>query len=60
MVEKPLDEDYAKGFQELHQREFGFWLTNRAILVDNIRVRSVGKSQTIHAIEIAKKTHEDE
>jgi 5-oxoprolinase (ATP-hydrolysing) len=54
MVEKPIDGDYAEMFRQSHQREFGFWLTKRRVLVDNIRVRSVGKSKTINAIKIAK------
>jgi 5-oxoprolinase (ATP-hydrolysing) len=52
MVEKPLDGDYAEMFRQSHQREFGFWLTKRRVLVDNVRVRSVGKSKTINAQRI--------
>jgi len=48
MVERPEDSDYAEQFRLSHQREFGFWLTKRRVLIDNIRVRSVGKSRTIH------------
>jgi 5-oxoprolinase (ATP-hydrolysing) len=44
MVETPADGDYAEAFRAAHQREFGFWLTKRRILVDNARARSVGKS----------------
>jgi 5-oxoprolinase (ATP-hydrolysing) len=54
MVERPADGDYAEMFRLSHQREFGFWLTKRRVLVDNIRVRSVGKSKTINAIQIPK------
>jgi len=31
----------------MHQREFGFMLQKRRILVDNIRVRSLAKSQIL-------------
>ena len=54
MVERPLDADYAEQFRLSHQREFGFWLTKRRVLVDNVRVRSVGKSKTINALQIGK------
>jgi len=54
MVEKPADGDYAEMFRQSHQREFGFWLTKRRVIVDNIRVRSVGKSKTINALQIEK------
>ena len=54
MVERPADGEYAEMFRLSHQREFGFWLTKRRVLVDNIRVRSVGKSKTINAIQIPK------
>lgn len=42
MVEKC--EDYSEAFRQSHQREFGFWLTKRRVLIDNIRVRSIAKS----------------
>ena len=35
-------DDYLQIFQILHEREFGFKLQNRKILVDNVRVRSNG------------------
>lgn len=54
MVETPADGDYAEAFRLAHQREFGFWLTQRRILVDNARARSIGRSQTITPIQIAK------
>lgn len=56
MVEKPSDggEDYNELFRLSHQREFGFWLTKRRVIVDNIRVRSIGKNQTVHALPIEK------
>ena len=44
MIETPQDGDYEKTFFEEHKREFGFNLSERSILVDDIRVRAVGKS----------------
>ena len=34
-------------FKLLHEQEFGFNFTARQILIDNIRVRSIGFTQTI-------------
>lgn len=42
------DEDlsqYIKGFEESHKREFGFNLEKRKIIIDNVRVRSVGNAK---------------
>lgn len=44
MVEKPEDGNYEQRFFEEHKREFGFNLSGRDILVDDIRVRAIGKS----------------
>ena len=35
---------YAQGFEESHKREFGFNLEKREIIIDNVRVRSVGNA----------------
>jgi len=43
MIERPDDDDFARLFQQEYQREFGFELTQRDILVDDLRVRSMGK-----------------
>ena len=44
MIEKPGDGDYEKKFFDVHKREFGFNLSQRDVLVDDIRVRAVGMS----------------
>lgn len=54
MVERALAGDYAESFRESHQREFGFWLTKRRVLVDNVRVRSVGTTRSVHALPVAR------
>lgn len=43
MIEVPEDGDVERSFVEEHRREFGFNL-ERDILVDDLRVRAVGKS----------------
>ena len=50
MVKQEADwsvEFFERGFKELHEQEFGFNFPSRSILIDNIRVRSVGNSETI-------------
>lgn len=58
MVEKPACSDvlagYADSFKILHQQEFGFNFEEREILIDIVRVRSVGKNQTIFATKIER------
>jgi 5-oxoprolinase (ATP-hydrolysing) len=39
-------EDYQRVFCENYKREYGFELTGRSILVDDVRVRATGKSGT--------------
>lgn len=54
MVEKPEDGDFARAFKTLYQREFGFELKGRDILVDDLRVRSIGKASRVKAFSLAK------
>ena len=63
MVEQPSKDDtegksvetaYAEAFYKQHQLMFGFNFDARAIIIDNVRVRSAGHKQTIHADEIEK------
>ncbi|EIW72692.1 hypothetical protein TREMEDRAFT_67004 [Tremella mesenterica DSM 1558] len=44
MIERPADGNYEQKFYSEHKREFGFNLSGRDVLVDDIRVRAVGKS----------------
>lgn len=44
MVQRPEDGNYEQTFFDQHKREFGFNLQNRDIMVDDIRVRAIGKS----------------
>ena len=41
---KTDDSDFGKAFVKQHEQEFGFTLPDRDIIVDDIRVRGVGKS----------------
>ena len=41
----PNDLLYGRVFVERYKKEFGFLLQNRAIVVDDVRVRAVGKSR---------------
>ena len=36
-------EGFLENFYKNHKREFGFILEDRSILIDNIRVQSIGK-----------------
>jgi 5-oxoprolinase (ATP-hydrolysing) len=47
--------DFKQEFIAAHQREFGFAISGRDILVDDLRVRVVGKAQGIRKIRVAKK-----
>lgn len=46
MIPRPEDGDYASAFVREHQREFSFTFPDRPILVEDIRVRGVGKSSS--------------
>ncbi len=52
MVECPEDDDFAGLFQRLYRREFGFELSGRDILVDDLRVRSIGKASTLRSFSL--------
>ncbi len=41
------DYNFKESFYDLHQREFGFTLKDRDIIVDDIRIRAIGKSPHI-------------
>jgi 5-oxoprolinase (ATP-hydrolysing) len=43
MTPCPQDGDYAAAFERAYKREFGFTLEQRAILVDDVRVRASGR-----------------
>ncbi|KAI8808820.1 Hydantoinase B/oxoprolinase-domain-containing protein [Cladochytrium replicatum] len=53
MIAEPADQswDFIKPFVAQYQQEFGFTLQDRDVVVDDIRVRGVGKSSTSIAAE---------
>ena len=44
MIEEPKDGRFAESFARAYTREFGFILENREILIDDLRVRSIGRA----------------
>jgi 5-oxoprolinase (ATP-hydrolysing) len=52
MIEKPADEDFVQAFKVLYHREFGFELRGRDILVDDLRVRSIGRASKLKSFPI--------
>ncbi len=44
MITEPEDGDYGAAFRATYEREFGFTLQDRAILIDDLRVRSAGQA----------------
>jgi 5-oxoprolinase (ATP-hydrolysing) len=53
MIPRPEGNDYARAFRQAYLREFGFDLTGRDILIDDIRVRARGTSARLKRIPIA-------
>lgn len=47
-----IEADFLKTFVDRYQMEFGFVLTNRDVIVDDIRVRGVAKSFPTQEIPI--------
>lgn len=52
MVLKPEDEDFKTCFKEIYWREFGFDLENRDIIIDDIRVRVIAKSDELMKVAL--------
>jgi 5-oxoprolinase (ATP-hydrolysing) len=53
MIPAPDDGDFAAGFVDVYRREFGFVLSDREILADDLRVRSVGRTADLKPIRLA-------
>ncbi|KAI9729150.1 MAG: hypothetical protein M1834_007057 [Cirrosporium novae-zelandiae] len=49
MVQRPPNGNFKGTFEEKHQRDFTFLLPNREIVIDDIRVRGIGKGREIPA-----------
>ena len=52
MIQEPDDGDFAEAFRATYRREFGFDLVDRDILIDDLRIRSVGKTSGLRRIAI--------
>jgi 5-oxoprolinase (ATP-hydrolysing) len=52
MIPSPADDDYPRRFSDIYRREFGFDLSGRAIMVDDIRVRARGKTANLRSLTI--------
>ncbi|KND02450.1 5-oxoprolinase [Spizellomyces punctatus DAOM BR117] len=60
MTLKPPQEDnwdFATGFVEQYQQEFGFTLPDRDIIIDDVRVRGIGRS--IEGDDFRTRVHEE-
>ncbi len=58
MLREPADMDYSQAFKSRYLREFGFDLVDRDILVDDIRVRAIGKPSYLDRIAVPVQTGE--
>ncbi|MEA3332276.1 MAG: hydantoinase B/oxoprolinase family protein [Pseudomonadota bacterium] len=56
MIAAPEDGDFARKFAALYQREFGFTLSKRDIVVDDIRVRAVAAGAGLRGHRLAEAT----
>ena len=54
MIPRPADDDFAGALKTVHLREFGFVPEAREILVDDLRVRSRGKTPGLRPVEIPR------
>jgi 5-oxoprolinase (ATP-hydrolysing) len=52
MIPADPDAKIRKSFIDTHQREFGFTPLDRSILVDELRIRAVGKSSTSEELSL--------
>lgn len=52
MIARPEDGDFRKAFKQIYLREFGFDLEKRDILIDDLRVRAIGKTSGLKRISI--------
>jgi 5-oxoprolinase (ATP-hydrolysing) len=54
MIARPESGDFAQKFHESYVREFGFDLSHRPLLIDDMRVRARGKTTRIKDVFIKK------
>lgn len=56
MIERPENHDFETVFQQKYQREFGFVLAERPLLIDDIRIRAIAKSPALKKHKIRTQT----
>jgi 5-oxoprolinase (ATP-hydrolysing) len=56
MIAQPADNDFLKVFQRTYLQEFGFDLSGRDVLIDDIRVRATAKGARLRRHPIAAAT----
>eukprot|EP01064_Diplonema_japonicum_P036003 TRINITY_DN7960_c0_g3_i1.p1 TRINITY_DN7960_c0_g3~~TRINITY_DN7960_c0_g3_i1.p1 ORF type:complete len:1253 (+),score=311.12 TRINITY_DN7960_c0_g3_i1:32-3760(+) len=56
MVKRPADGDYIKAFEANYKREYGFTISGRCIMLDDVRVRAIGKSMALSTETIPEAT----
>ncbi|MEJ2662381.1 MAG: hydantoinase B/oxoprolinase family protein, partial [Desulfobacteraceae bacterium] len=57
MIDAPADGDYAGRLSRRYRREFGFDLSERDIMVDDIRVRARGRTTGLRRVAISAAEH---
>ena len=55
MIAEPDDKDFIREFEEVYKREFGFILSGRDIIVDDLRIRAIGKTEHSKEKPISRK-----
>ncbi|KYR00331.1 hypothetical protein DLAC_03073 [Tieghemostelium lacteum] len=59
MIQTPPDQDYQRVFKENYQREYGFVILGRDLLIDDIRVRVLAQGAKLESISIPKRLDSD-
>ena len=55
VIPVPFGEDPHRSFKETYQQEYGFCLTGRDIIVDDLRVRGLGKAKQVQEPQISER-----
>jgi 5-oxoprolinase (ATP-hydrolysing) len=55
MISEPEDKDFISEFKEIYKREFGFILSARDIVVDDLRIRAIGNTEHSNEKPISRK-----
>ncbi|MGV7220081.1 MAG: hydantoinase B/oxoprolinase family protein [Nitrospinales bacterium] len=55
MISEPADKNFIREFEYVYKREFGFQLSDRDIVVDDLRIRAIGKTEPLKEKPITRK-----